>query len=223
VYKTQCESENLPFSSWIQINEYSIPEIKVEKGIWRHLAVSDCAENGTLVSDENKTETKLPIPVSAENKNGPKLANRQVRRSKTKMKSGRSLVCYGMIWRFNSRFSPRREHRSHPLVHVQTRAEGSTYYRLSKQIKWEGDKPKGEQMSLMTVWIVKIDWEKRSGRVGLINQFLSERQKKRSDDPKWCLPPLTLIFLFLEFPHIYIALISWWLTWLTGSTCGGSR
>jgi len=48
------------------------------------------AKNGTLVSAESETETKLPIPVFAENKNGPKLANLQVRQPKTKF--GLSLV-----------------------------------------------------------------------------------------------------------------------------------
>ena len=56
------------------------------------LVVSDCAENGTLVSAENETKTKLPIPVSAENETGPKLTYMQFRRPKTKTKFGRSLI-----------------------------------------------------------------------------------------------------------------------------------
>src|SRR6267154_180916 len=60
------------------------------------LAVSDCAENGTLVSAENETEPKLLIPVSDENENGPKLANLPVSAPKTKTKTnfGRSLPAF---------------------------------------------------------------------------------------------------------------------------------
>jgi len=60
----------------------------------QRLLVSDCAQKGTLVSVKNETETKLPIPVSAEHKNGAKLAKLQVWWLKTKTKFGRSLV----IW-----------------------------------------------------------------------------------------------------------------------------
>jgi len=48
------------------------------EGKGRRLAVSDCAKNGTLASTENETEAKLPIPVSAKNENGPKVANLRV-------------------------------------------------------------------------------------------------------------------------------------------------
>ena len=56
----------------------------------REYAVSDClqflsAENRTLVSAENEAETKLPIQVSAENENGPKLVNLQFLWPKTMM------------------------------------------------------------------------------------------------------------------------------------------
>ena len=56
--------------------------------------VSDRAENGTLVSAENETETKLAISVSAENETGPKLENSAVSapKTKTKTKFGRSLL-----------------------------------------------------------------------------------------------------------------------------------
>ena len=62
----------------------------------RCLTVSDCAENGILVSAENQTETKLPMPVSTEKRNGPKLANLQFRRLKAKF--ARSLVHIPLLY-----------------------------------------------------------------------------------------------------------------------------
>jgi len=69
-----------------------MPEIKVGEGSWRRLPVFYSPENGTLVSAENETETKMQIPVSVENKNGLQLPNLRVRRPETNTKFGRSLV-----------------------------------------------------------------------------------------------------------------------------------
>lgn len=61
--------------------------IDMEWKLLRYVAVSDCAENGTLFSAENETQPKLPTPVSAENEKGPKLAYLQFRRRKRKRNS----------------------------------------------------------------------------------------------------------------------------------------
>ena len=57
---------------------------------------SRTAENETIVFAENETKTKLPILISAENENGPKLKKSSISAPKTKTKFGRSLPSWGI-------------------------------------------------------------------------------------------------------------------------------